>query len=61
MKRLSEARTAGMEMAMDVKREDDGFRWAVRAGDQKQDDSRSGPEIEDLLLLFRDMLVSRRG
>lgn len=57
VKRLSEARTAGIEMAMaiDGKREDDGFWWDVRVADQKQDDSRSGPEIEDLLVLFRDM------
>ena len=55
VKRLSEARTAGIEMAIDEKREDDGFWWDVRVADQKQDDSRSGPEIEDLLVLFRDM------
>lgn len=43
LKRLSEARTAGMEMAMamamDEKREDDRFWWDVRAGgDQEQKD-----------------------
>lgn len=39
LRRLSEAQTAGIEMAMDEKREDDRFWWDVRAGGQEQNDN----------------------